>query len=617
MSKRNTSQKKTIKPEVIQKVQKTSLKDTIDRWLSTRKWFTIFFIILFSVALRVTYFTQLNGTDFIYQYKWEESDMFVFDQWADSIAGGDILTERYVQPQHSWMKQIANIYFRDHSDQFEHYKTLAGPDSLITTPTNLLWEDWYGKHAFPHEPLYAYFIALNYKTFGKDVRYVYLWQLLLGVFTNLLVFLVARRHFGEFAGVVAAFLAIFFGPLLFFEMTLLRSSFAVFFTILMVYISGISLHKNTFWWWILSGAVCGLATLVHAYFILLAIVWLIFVFFYYFKKWKTFGIAAVGFWIGLLLILSPIFVRNVNLNLPALSLSNNSAIGFITMNDNTFKSFNGWMANGNHVSDITYSSKGDLLKTIIPTLKTHKNIGSYLSQVWDKFHATFSWYEIPNNVNFYFYRQHATVLSITFISFLIVSPLALVGLLLAILKRKEAWPLYLMMLVIMVPMLAFMVLSRYRIIFAVVLIPFAAYTIVELFTSWKGWKNIAIASSVLIIFFWTNGPRNELTVKLAASDYGGMFDVHYLKPIQDGVAKTNWKVVATGFDDYIKKYEPAFITSSKPFYRCKNQTEAAIWSHFALMHERNSTVLNLVGDTLNAKKEAVISLKMKNIANFQ
>jgi len=35
------------------------------------------------------------------------------------------------------------------------------------------------------------------------------------------------------------------------------------------------------------------------------------------------------------------------------------------------------------------------------------------------------------------------------------------------------------------------------------------------------------------------------------------------------------------------------------------------------MHERNSTVLNLVGDTLNAKKEAVISLKMKNIANFQ
>jgi 4-amino-4-deoxy-L-arabinose transferase-like glycosyltransferase len=543
--------------------------------------------------------------------------MFVFDQWADSIASGDILSEHYVQPEHTWMKQIANIYFRDHPEQLSHYKTLAGPDSLITTPTKLLWEDWYGKHAFPHEPLYAYFLALNYKIFGKDVRFVYLWQMVFGVLTNLMVFLVARRYFGEFAGVVAAFFVVFFGPLLFFEMTLLRSTFAVFFTILMVYVSGISLQKNTFIWWILSGVVCGLATMVHAYFVLLAIIWLIFLFFYYYKKWQTFSIAATGFGVGLIFLLSPIFVRNVHLNLPVLSLSNNSAIGFITMNDNTFKSFNGWMANGNHVSDIMFSSKGNLIKTIVPTLKTHKDIGSYLSQVWDKFHATFSWYEIPNNVNFYFYRQYAPILSLTFLSFLVISPLALVGLCLAIVKKKQVWPLFLMMLVIMVPMLAFMVLSRYRIIFAVVLIPFAAYTIVELFTSWKGWKNIAIASSVLIIFFWTNGPRNELTVKLAASDYGGMFDIHHLKEIQEGVNKNDWKEVAKGFSSYIDKYEPEIITDMKPYYRCKDQNEAGILSHFALMHERKSTVLNLLADTVNAKKEAEISIKLKNVANFQ
>ena len=173
-----------------------------------------------------------------------------------------------------------------------------------------------------------------------------------------------------------------------------------------------------------------------------------------------------------------------------------------------------------------------------------------------------------------------------------------------------------MLLVLMVPMLAFMVLSRYRIVFAVVLIPFAAYTIAELFSAWNGWKNIAIVVSVLCISFWTSGPRNELTVKIATADYGAMFDVHYLKKIQAGIATNNWKEVARYFDNYIITYEPEEITNVKPFYRCKDQNEAGIWSFFSLMHERRSMVLNLANDTLNAKKEAAISLELKNVANL-
>jgi len=59
-----------------------------------------------------------------------------------------------------------------------------------------------------------------------------------------------------------------------------------------------------------------------------------------------------------------------------------------------------------------------------------------------KLQASFSWFEIPNNVNFYFYREQAPELFVTFVSFLIIAPLALAGIILALLKRINAWPFY-------------------------------------------------------------------------------------------------------------------------------------------------------------------------------
>ncbi len=615
MAKKGFPKKPTITHQAKIKVQKPRLKDVLDKWCGSHFRLFIALILLFSVGIRIAYFVQLNNSQLINQHKWDESDMFVFNQWADSIAGGDILSERYIQPEHNWMKQIANLFFKDHPDRFQYYKTLAGPDTLANSPSKMLWVDWYGKKAFPHEPLYAYFLAFNYKIFGNDVRWVFIWQLLLGVLTNLLVFLVARRYFGEFTGIIAAFLAIFFGPLLFFEMTLLRTTFAVFFTILLVYISGVALEKNAFLWWILVGAVCGLATAVHAYFILFAVIWFIFLFIYFLNHWKTLGFAVSGCCVGLMAALSPIVIRNINTGIQPLSLSNNSAVGFITMNNDKFKSFNGWMIEPKYIIDIMYATNGDLIKTIIPTLKTHKSIGSYLEQVWDKFHATFSWYEIPNNVNFYFYREFTPVLSLTFLSFLIISPLALVGLFIAIFKKKQSWSLFIMLLVLMVPMLAFMVLSRYRIVFAVVLIPFAAFTIAELFTSWKGFKNIVILVSVVIIYFWTSQPSNEQTVRIARLDYAVMLGVHYSDRIQTSLNDKNWKEASRLFEDYITKYQPDAIANVKPFYKCQDRNEADIWSYFSLIHERRATVFSLEGDTINARKAADISQKLKEAAN--
>ena len=87
---------------------------------------------------------------------------------------------------------------------------------------------WAGGSTFYQEPLYAYLMAVTYKIFGGDHRWVFLWQLVLGVLTNVLIYLLARRMFGDLVGTVAGALAVLCSPMMFYELILCasRSSFS-------------------------------------------------------------------------------------------------------------------------------------------------------------------------------------------------------------------------------------------------------------------------------------------------------------------------------------------------------------------------------------------------------
>ena len=55
-----------------------------------------------------------------------------------------------------------------------------------------------GGLTFYQEPLYAYLMAVTYKIFGGDHRWVaFSGSSVLGVLTNVLIYLLARRMFGD------------------------------------------------------------------------------------------------------------------------------------------------------------------------------------------------------------------------------------------------------------------------------------------------------------------------------------------------------------------------------------------------------------------------------------
>jgi hypothetical protein len=609
IQKQNISHKKAVKPPPPQ------VKVRIEKWCRDHRILILSLIIAVSALFRIVYFIQLNKTDFINQHIWNESDMSFFDYWAGEIAKGDILSSEIHQPEHTWMKWVADHYFNDHPEKLAYFKAKIGADTVKNSPTKLLWQQWYGEKTFQQEPLYAYFLAANYSLFGHNVRWVFLWQMLFGVITNLLVYLVTRRYFGDLPATIAGVLIIFFGPVLFFELVLLRSSLAVFFGILVIYLLGTAIRKETFAWWIISGIGTGLAILVHAFFILFlagAVITLLF----NFRKDLRQGIrSAGGILIGVILVLTPVMIRNAKLGAPVMSLSNTSTLSFVTMNNDKFESFIGWNMNTKYLADIMGSSNGKLFKAILPTLMTHKSVGSYLAKVWDKLHATFSWYEISNNVNFYFYREFAWILSLTFLSFLFISPLAITGIFLVLFRKINAWPLYLMFLVFLFPMLAFMVLSRYRIILAVVMIPLAAFTIAELFTSWKGWKNYLVLFSIVIVGFWASKPGLDKVSEITVDDYSSSFVIHYKDDIEKAIAQQKWEAFIKVLNAYITAYEPDKIKTLKPMYKCEGRTEPAIFSYFSNIHSNLGRVYALSGDTASAKIEEDLSKKIKTAAN--
>jgi hypothetical protein len=203
-------------------------------WTSKRLWLASFLV--FSLALVVRFYALYEGqnTPLMYAHQWNQSDMDFFDRWALGISQGDWLNKKGPHPYHIWHNQLTKLYFESHPQDTVHFLNEAQRLSQMDTGMSMgkaLIYHWYGGPTYHQEPLYVYLVALTYKVFGHNVLYVYIWQSILGALTTTVLFLFSLFFFGTLAGVVATLLALLCGPLIFFDMVLLRTSLTVFFTI--------------------------------------------------------------------------------------------------------------------------------------------------------------------------------------------------------------------------------------------------------------------------------------------------------------------------------------------------------------------------------------------------
>jgi 4-amino-4-deoxy-L-arabinose transferase-like glycosyltransferase len=527
---------------------------------ASRAW--LLTVIGLSIAIRLAYFAQAGHGALLALNRWDQSDMAFFDRWARVIAAGDWLTDRPLHPQHGWHREIARLYFEAHPED-PAALTGAGRASAEEASEHL-WDRWYGGKTFHQEPLYPYLVGLTYRVFGPDPRFVFAWQLAIGVLANVLVYLIAGRLFPAPVPAIASGLALLCSPLLFYEMVLLRESLIVAAGLGLVWLVLRAEERPSALTWGTLGLAAGLALLLKSSFVLFLAPALAVLAGRPRPTWAATGRLGAALGVGLTLGLAPLPARNLAVGAPPLAASSVGAVTFVNANTVDYPPETGFFISLEHAPRIMGASDGRFGPAAVAALRTHPGAASYARQLLGKLRAVWHWYEVPDNCSFYLYRLYATILLLP-VTFYVLAPLALLGLVLAV-PAPRAWPLFLLLASSLVTMLVFYSSSRFRAPLVAAAIPFAALALVKIagFLAARRWvPGLAALVALALAFAWTSRPLAPGRLPLRGADCRLPFLLYYGPWMEAAQARGDWPGMAAAMGEALVA-EPGFVRELTP-----------------------------------------------------
>jgi hypothetical protein len=588
-SSRPTAQGESVRPTTV---------DRAERWVAAHRAWVVLAIVFLSLVVRVVYFVQLQGGPLMVQHRWDQSDMHYFHGWARAITDGDWLSSQVRPPLHGWHLRVAGEHFRLHPDDKAALIGQAGAGDEAArerAAAAALWDRWCGGGRFYQDALYPYLVAMTYAVCGERVACVFLWQMALGVASVVLVHSIARRCFGELVAAVAAVAAALYAPMVFYELILLRDCAIVFAGLVVTWLVCRSLDHPTPLGWSVTGLVFAIAMVLKAHFLLFLVAVVAMMSWDARRQPKELLRRVLPLAAGVLVGLTPVVVRNLAVGTAPLSTGSNGTPSFV-------------VANGANATDTLWDLRnaprilGDtdcrFLPAVVATLRTHPGVASYVHLVWRKFKALWHWYEKPNNENFYYYRLHAGILRWLPLTFRVIAPLAVVGLVLGIARWRSCWPLYGLVLAHAVVLLAVFPLSRYRVAFAAALIPFAALVVVSV-ARWvadRSWTEVAATViGVAAIATWTAGPLPEGRTLIRRADCLAPLSFFYQPMFEEAYARGDWPEAARVLAEPLR-YQPAVVRRMGDTRPAGSQDEADLALVFAQLYEQQARVLELGGE---------------------
>jgi 4-amino-4-deoxy-L-arabinose transferase-like glycosyltransferase len=381
--------------------------------------------------------------------------------------------------------------------------------------TSITEQGWLGQEVFYQDPLYPYFLAVIYKIIGRDFFWVYTIQALLGAATALLVFLIGYRVFNKGTGIIGGLIYATYAPAIFFDGLLLKVSLAAFLLCLAVYFIVGNRLKEVGRPQILSGAFMGLATLARGNFLLiLPVIFFALLLNRHVDMKKRLGMALL-FLAGNLLILIPVAARNY-------AVSNDLVLTTSQAGQNFYIGQNP-AANGTYVKlsfvrpdplfeqeDFHKEAEKRLNRELNPSEVSKYWLGqglefiksdplSFIKLTGKKLLIFFNNYEIPDNHNFYFHKRYSRILEYLPITFGLMSPFVILGLLGMLYEKKQGYLFFLIIqLVYIGSILMFYMFSRYRMPVFPLLCVSAAYGVMLLYNQFVKQKWGMLAQDLII-----------------------------------------------------------------------------------------------------------------------
>jgi Flp pilus assembly protein TadD/4-amino-4-deoxy-L-arabinose transferase-like glycosyltransferase len=374
---------------------------------------------------------------------------------------------------------------------------------------NIAGGNWIGGKVFFRAPFYAYFLAIVYKIFGHSYMVPRLIQHLVGSFSCVLVYFLAKRLFGRTVAVVTGLIAATYGMLLYFEGELLLDSFLVLFDLLLILFLLKAKDNPKFSKWFICGLTLGLSAITRPnilFFIPFVWLWIYLVL----KKKKLFKKIVIhwaSFLLGAILVISPVALRNLIVGGDLVLIASQGGINFYIGNNK----------NADGVSAIFYredwqyrdfqqmaeNETGKQMKpSEISNFYYRKGINFYLKDpvsglklLVKKLYLFWNRFELSNNQDIYFFRRYSSIMRILPLGFWLIGPLGLVGMILSLVgiktdkkarlkkitsSRENTWLFVLFVFSYMITVVMFFVPARFRLPVLPFLMIFTGYSVVWL-----------------------------------------------------------------------------------------------------------------------------------------
>jgi len=321
-----------------------------------------------------------------------------------------------------------------------------------------------GKEPYYYGPLYFYFLALVYKIFGIDPYIARLIQMLLGIATSLLIYLIARKVFNKTTALISISISIFYGMFYIHEGVLLMESLVTFLNTLSIFlllrIENNPSYKNI----ALAGITIGLSALARANILLFVPFILIWIFFN--SKLITHNSKLLRFaflCLVILLTISPATIRNYLVSGKFVLISTNGPVN-LWIGNNPYATGEFYYPPsfyGDKVAEVV-KEKGEMayIEAVVRFFR-EKPI-AFLSLQIKKFLLFWDKHEIENNVNYSLQKGYSSLFRLPiFLGFGLIGPFALFGILLS-LRRPKCLLLQLAVLSFMIATVLFFITARYR-----------------------------------------------------------------------------------------------------------------------------------------------------------
>jgi hypothetical protein len=341
------------------------------------------------LVLRAAALASLLATPLASWHLWTETDEHAYVDWSSRLAAGN------------WMDVPA---YR----AFFNWQKAYGPEET--------WERWYQKNAYYAGPLYPYALAVVRRVFGSPFLPARVLQMLLACCASAAVAAAVGRLGEEgraraWAAVAAGVLYGGYGPLVFHDFFLYRDGPVAHLSTLLVALPLAAAGGGGAAAALGLGLLGGAATLMKQTVLPVALFSL-----YSLSKQapggRERGRSSVLLWglLGVAIPLGVLAARNVAAGVPPLTFDTRQAIGLAWGN--------GFGADGTtnpppDMEEILEEAGGSTSKTARLVLAGYReHPGALVSLMARKLATFFNVYEVPDNANFYFFRDRLAILKV-------------------------------------------------------------------------------------------------------------------------------------------------------------------------------------------------------------